>query len=812
MSVGSAVADTLQDMGRAVERLRAGPRFAFAVIGTLALGIGITTAMFSLVNGIVLRPLPFPQADRLVSVFASNTSQGWSEAPVSVPDFQDWSAHSRGVRPMAAVHGRAVMVGDPSGGDAVVGAVTSAALFRMLGADPLIGRDFVADDDKAGAPCTVVLSRRFWVTRFGSDPALIEKSLTVDDHVCTVVGVLPDIDLPDVGAPSVWLPFGVGLERWRQAGIVSKRAQRFLTIIGKLTPGTTLNEAKADLSGLAAQLALSYPITNREWGAGVVPLKARVLGGSRPALLMLFGAVGLILLIGCANVANLLLARGAMRQHEFALRLALGAGRAHLARQLLAESVAFSLVGGGCGLALASGMIRLLHLVAPHALPRLGSVRIDTTAMVFTVAISMLAALASGFAPAVSAIRVAARHSLSQGDRTATGGSRARRFRNGLMGVESALAVVLLTGGMLALESYWTLDHVQLGFAPHHVLTATITPSAAMDMKQRLMSYEEAVRAVASLPGVESVGATQVPPLMNSQWTTSFAIVGQPSPAHPFMVSYVRLAGPYFHTMRVPLLNGRYFDERDDAAGRATVIVNDAFARLFFPEGHALGARLAIWDSHPPYEIVGIVGNTIQRALESTQDPMLYVRYAQAPGGSYMTLVVRAARRDAGVRTAIRRAVSAAAGPGAIANVTSMDESVAAALTPHRYTAMLLGLFAALALALACVGVYGVVAHATAQRTREMGIRIALGALPTSVVAVVMRQALWVVGAGAVVGVVASLWLAKATRSIVYDAGRSDALVFIAVPCLLLCVTALAAYVPARRASRIDPLIALRNQ
>jgi len=805
------VAEVRQDMWRAVRMVRANPKFAFVVIGTLALGIGITTAMFSLVDGIVVRPLPFPQANRLVGVFESNPSLGWPEAPVSVPDFQDWSVQSRGVRPMAALRGLAVMVAAPSGGDVVPGAVTSAALFGMLGADPLLGRDFGDEDDQAGAPCVVVLSRAFWVTRFGSDRALIGTPLAVDDRACTVIGVVPDIDLPDVGAPALWLPFGVGVDRWRQSGTASERDQRFLTIIGKLASGTTLDQAHAEMSVLAAHLASSYPKTNTGYGAVVVPLKDRVLGSSRRALLLLFGAVGFILLIGCANVANLLLARGAMRQHEFAIRLALGAGREHLARQLLAENLTFSILAGACGLALAYGMIRVVRLVAPHALPRLGSVGIDATAVVFTMGISVLAALVSGLAPAVSAIRVAARDSLNQGDRTATGGARTRRIRNGLMAVESALAVVLLTGGVLALESYWTLDHVQLGFAPHHVLMANITPPTGMGPKQRLVSYQDAMRAVASLPGVASVGATQVPPLMNSQWPVTVVIVGRPSPARRPVVSFIRVAGPFFRTMGIPLLNGRDFDEQDDAAGRATVIVNAAFVRLFIPDGRALGARLTIEDADRPYEIVGVVGNTIERQLGPTQDPMLYVPYAQAPGGSRMTLVVRTTGRDAGLRAAIRRIVSATTGPGSIANVTSEDESIEAALTPARYPAMVLGLFAALALILTCVGVYGVVGYATAQRTREMGIRLALGAPPAAVVAAVMRQALWVVGAGTIAGVVGSLWLAKAMRRIVVNAGMSDALVFIAVPCILLCIAALAAFVPARRASRIDPLIAVRN-
>ena len=799
-----------QEMWRAVRVLRANPRFAFVVIGTLALGIGVTTVLFSLVYGIVLRPLPFPAANRLVSVFESNATQGWFEAPVSVPDFRDLSELSKSVRPMVALRGRAVMVASSSGGDVVSGAVTSAALFRVLEIDPLVGRGFVGDDDKAGAPCTVVLSRRYWVTRFGRDRSLVGKSLSVDDHLCTVVGVAPDIDLPDVGSPSVWLPFGMGLERWRQSGAASKRNSRFLIIIGKLTSGTTLDEANAEVSALATHLASSYPDTNKEWGAGLVPLKDRVLGNSRQALLLLFGAVGFLLLIACVNVANLLLARGAVRRHEFALRLALGAGRAHLARQLLAESLTFSLFAGGCGIALAYGLMRLLHAIAPQALPRLASVHIDATAVVFAAGISTIVAVASGLAPVLSAMHVGGRHSLSRGDRTATEGSHARRMRYGLMGAETTLAVVLLTGGVLAVEGYWALDHVHLGFAPHHVLTADITPPSEMGVKQRLISYQEAMRAVASLPGVESVGATQVPPLMNSQWTTSFAILGRPSPARPAMVSYVRVAGPYFRTMGIPLMKGRYFDEDDDTPGRATVIVNDAFARVFFPDGRVLGAQVQIQDR--PLEIVDVVGNTIQRHLEPARDPMLFIPYSQAPGGSRMTLVVRTAGGAATLPAAIRRTVSKTAGPRSIARVTSMDGSIEAALTPHRYPAMVLGLFAVLALVLACVGVYGVVAYATAQRTREMGIRIALGARPAAVVGVVMRQALWVIGAGAIAGVVGSLWLAKAMHSIVYDAGTGDVLVYVAVPCTLLCVAALAAYVPARRASRVDPLIALRSE
>ncbi len=808
----SILADMSQEMWLAVRALRADPRFALVVIGTLALGVAINTAMFALVDDIVLRPLPFPQAERLVSLSESNGSRGWATAPVSVPAFEDWKSRSRTVRPIAAVRASAATIADPSGEEVVQGALASASLFRLLVAEPVLGRGFAEDEDRAGAPCAVMLSRRYWVTRFGSDPALIGKSLSIDDRACTVIGVVPDMSLPDVGAPSVWLPFGVGLDRWRQQGIASNRNQRFLTVFGRLSPGATLDQARAELSALAAQLASSYPNSNEGYDVAIVPLAERVLGGTRPALLMLFGAVGLILLIGCANVTNLLLARGAQRQHEFALRLALGADRARLARQLLAENLAFSLIAGACGLALAYWAIQLLRLLAPHSLPRLESVSIDTTAAVFALLVSTFAALVSGFVPVMSAIRIGARQSLNHGDRSATGGTRARRIREGLMAAEIALAVILLTGGMLALESYWTLSHVRLGFAPHDVLTTTITPPSEMDAKQRVVTFEESLRAVAALPGVESVGATQVPPLINSEWQASFEIVGRPSSSSPFEVSFARVAGPYFHTMRIPLRKGRYFDERDEVAGRTTVIVNEAFARLFFPDGRALGARITIQDSDTPYEIVGIVGNTIQRQLEPIQHPLLYVPYSQAPGGSRMTLVVRTTGQNLRLRTAIRRSVSAAMGPRSIARIGSMDELIEAALTPQRYPALLLGLFATLALVLASVGVYGVVAYATAQRTREMGIRIALGARPSSVIAVAMRRALWAIGGGAIAGVSGALWLVRVMSSVVYDAGTGDPLVFMAVPLILTCVAALAAYVPARRASRIDPLIALRSQ
>jgi putative ABC transport system permease protein len=439
-------------------------------------------------------------------------------------------------------------------------------------------------------------------------------------------------------------------------------------------------------------------------------------------------------------------------------------------------------------------------------------VSIDPTAVIFAAVVSMFAALASGCAPALSAIRIAARQSLNHGDRGASGGSRARRIRQGLMATEIALAVILLTGGMLALQSYWTLSHVRLGFAPHEVLTASITPPTEMDTKRRIASFREAMREVAALPGVESVGATQVPPLINSEWQASFAIVGHPSPLTPLEVSFARVAGAYFHTMRIPLLKGRFFDGQDDVPGRSTVVVNEAFAHLFFPDGHALGSSITIQDSDTPREIVGIVGNTIQRRLEPMLHPLLYVPYSQEPGGSRMTLVVRGTGRDAGLGTAIRHTVSTVMGPRSITRVTSMDELIGTALTPHRYPAMLLGVFAALALALACVGVYGVVAYATSQRTREMGIRIALGARPTSIISVTMSRALWAIGGGVMAGMAGSLWLAGAMRSVVYDAGAGSGFVFVAVPCVLACVALLAAYLPARRASQVDPLVALRNQ
>jgi predicted permease len=804
------LSDLVQDVCYALRQMRRSPGFTAVVILTLALGIGANTALFSVVDAVLLRPLPFRNADRLVMVWETNQARGFSRNVVSFPNYEDWQRQSPAIAAFSPLKSGAVTLTGQGPAEPLLAAVVSARLFAMLGVQPIGGRVFQLNEDRSGADRVVLISRYLWQTRFGGEFSAVGHQLVLNDRTYAVVGVVPDFELPDLGKPEVWLPLSAGLEDWRQLGNLADRGSRFLEVIAEVQRGVTIEQARADLQTIAARLADAYPQSNRGWSVGLVPLQEQVTGNVRPALLALRGAVGLVLLIACANVANLLLARAAARQREMAVRLALGASPLRLIRQMLTESVLLSLIAGGCGCLLAAWAIKGVTHFGPQTLPRLNEVRLDGAVIVVAVLISLFTGIVFGIAPALAAMRSDVQASLQHGGRAGSG-VRQQRLRQVFVGVEIALSVMLVVGASLAVRSFLRLMATDPGFAPEHAFAALVVPPPDMSPARRAALYEELLARVNRLPGVESAGATQVLPLRPGGWTTSFAIEGEPDAAERPEVGLVRVAGDYFCALRIPLLRGRAFTPHDRAGAPGVVIINEAFARRFFLSRNPIGARLRLSNTEPPIEVVGVVGNANQQRLDLPATPALYVPYAQQPRAS-LTLVIRAAGDPAGLASALRQVVSDVDRNQPVAYVTTMDELIDQSLAPRRYPALLLAAFAVLALILAAVGVYGVMSYAVAQRTREIGIRMALGAQWSDVIVLVLRQALMVSCGGIAVGSVAALSLARIMRGLLYGITSTDPVTFIGVPLLLLAISVLAAFMPAQKASRTDPVITLRYE
>ncbi len=799
------------DTRLAVRTLFKNPGFTTFTVATLALAIGVNTALFTIVNAVLLRALPFRDAGRLVAIWSTNTAQGRPRDPVSFPDFEDWR-HVQALSAISPVRGGAMTVTSDRGESSIaLSALASASLLSMLGVNPIVGRSFTPAEDQFGAPRVAILSESYWREHFGGDRGVLGRTLRVEDDACVVIGVIPDIELPTVGRPAVWVPLSVGLDYRRQAGDLANRSNRFLAVIGRLAPNASFERAQAELSAVAAQAATAYPNSNKGVGVAVVSLQEQATGSVRAPLLALFVAVGLLLLMACANLANMMLARVLARRREVAVRIALGCGRGRLVQETLTQNVVLAIAGGGCGLVLAQWLMTALVTVAPKSLPRMSELHLDGRVFAFTALVSAMTAVLFGLGQIAAIASADPNRWLKESDRAGGGGRGHGRLRSALLATEIALSVTLLIGAGLALRSFWALGTVPLGFDPEQLLAVTVTPPATAAPPRQAAAYDEMLRRIGAIPGVESVGATQALPLRSTSWDTSFKIVNRPPTPNRLIVGYARVAGDYLRTMRVPLRRGRLFTEFDRADAPRVTVVNDAFAARYFPNENPLGARLIIWEEDPPFEIVGVVANTTQRRLDVAPDAMIYLPYAQRPRGA-MTLIARTNLAPGPLAAAVRREVAAAAPGQRLGEFVSVRELLDTSLAPRRYPAMLLTFFALLAGALAALGVYAVTAYSVTQRTAEIGVRLALGARPSSAVRLVLRQCLQVALCGVIVGAAGARALTGVMRGLIFGISANDPVTFAAVPLLLLAVALLAAYVPARRASRVDPLIALRHE
>jgi len=808
-----------QDLRYGARMLRKQPGFTLIAVLTLALGIGANTAIFTVVNGVLLRPLPFRESGRLMSVWSTDTRRAESKSWTSYPDFVDLRAQSRSFERLAAWTEIDHTLTEGEEPQRVRCAWVTADLFALLGVSPKLGRAFDAAEFKADQH-VVILSHALWQRRFGAAPDLPGRQLSINEMSYTVVGVLPaGFQFPLQGeAFEVWMPLPD-----RAEGIHGRREAQVLEVIGRLKPNVTTQQAQAELETITAALRAQYPETNKFTGARVVPALEELTGDLRRPLLVLFGAVGCVLLIACVNVAGLLLARGATRQREMAVRAALGAPRSRIIRQLLTESLLLACLGGGLGVLLAAWGVDALLALSPGDLPRLEEVGLDGRVLGFTLLLSLLTGVLFGLAPAWSASKIDLTTSLKEGARGATDGATGRRLRSALVVAEVALALVLLAGAGLLTKSFWRLRQVDPGFDPRNVLTLRLsldgykykTPAEWADWFRRLQERLQ------TIPGVRGASVVMPVPLHGLKLfdglTFPFEIEGRPmeKSERPRIGGYDIQPG-YFRTLGIRLVAGRDFTPRDDAQAPPVVIINEEFARRYFPNENPLGHRLRIdssLDAAPPpmREVVGVVGDVKGSRLDAGVRPEVYTPHAQDPFNE-MYVAVKTDSDPRGFVRAVRAAVSELDPHQAFYDVRTLDERRDASIAQQRYSMLLLAIFAALALTLTAVGLYGVVAYTVTQRTHEIGIRVALGAEPRDVFRLVITRGMALVFAGMAIGLVASLALTRLVEGLLYGVSATDPVTFMVISLLLAGVALVACYLPARRATKVDPMVALRYE
>ena len=797
----------LHDLKYSIRTLGKSPGFTLVAILTLALGIGANTAIFSVVNAVLLRPLPFQNPARLV--------WSWGNCPlcdrgaVSPADLLVYRAENH-----SFAHYGAMAVGDSlfnlTGGDKPIqikGSMVTAGFFDALGIQPRYGRVFNESDEETTDPDVAILSHHLWQDRFGGDPNVIGKSISLDGKSRTVIGVL-SADIPVLTEADLWFP-----APYLNQGMQTHRSH-FLRPIGLLKPGVTISQAQSELDAIAARLATQFPVTNKGWSVKLQPLQTVLVGNVRPAFMVLIGAVSLVLLIACANIASLLFARNTARQREIAIRTALGAGRSRLLRQLLTESLVLALAGGLVGIFFANAGVELLKQLGPQSLPRLDEVNVNGAVLAFTFVTAILTAILFGFGPALKASRRDLTQSLKEGG--ASGDSRSKhRAHNALVVAEVALSVVVLIASGLLLNSFYRLMRVHLGFDPANVLTTEVSlVSPRYDEELKRESFFHALQdRLQSAPGVKCAGFISELPLSGEANDTFFTITEHP-PANPNDnedADFRNIDGDYFGAMRIPLLAGRAFERQDSMESRNVVIINEPFAKKYFPNENPIGKHLKMFEGKPEFavrEIVGIVGGNKHFALQESLRPEMF-----KPGSfTRMNIVVRSAGDPAMLTTTVREVLHAIDPDEATSTFRTMDDVISTSASGDRFNTVLLGAFAAIALLLTAAGIFGVLSYLVTQRTREIGLRMALGAQPEDVLRVVVGHGLRLVLLGLCIGVAAALVVTRWMSSVLFDVKPTDPLTFAAVGVLLTAVAFLASYIPARRAMRVDPMVALRYE
>jgi predicted permease len=808
----------LQDIRYSFRMLAKNPGFAAIAILTLALGIGANTALFSVVNGVLLNPLAYPHSEQLVTVYGK--TPGFARAPISYLNFLDWQRATRTFSSMALYRNEPYNLTGIGGAELVGGSMISAGFFPTLGVTPVLGRNFRTDDDRAGAAPVVMLGGGLWKRKFGSSPDVIGKSLALNGASYTIVGVVPPSFNFYGSERDLYTPAG----QWTDPSFLDRRIEVSAHAIARLKPGVTLAQAKADMDAISGNLAAAYPEADKDIGLNLVSMKQDIVGNVQPFLLVLLAAVGFLLLIACANVANLLLARSMGRSREFAIRAALGANQTRVIRQLLTESVLLAGLGGALGVLLAFWGTKAVLATLPGALPRADEVSLDSHVLFFTTALSLLAGIVFGLAPALKTSRVNLLDILKESG--GSGGGR-HRLHGVFVAVEVALALVLLVGAGLMIRSLTALWRVDPGFNPNHAITFFLSLPAdpnttSAETRARLRLFDD---KMSNIPGVKAVSVTLGSRPMIHNSSEVFWIEGEPKPAnlHDMHQALFYLAEAGFQkAMGVTLKRGRFITPQDDEHAPIVVDIDDVFARTYFPHEDPIGKRINLSTFNVQAEIVGVVGHVKQWGLDADPKSAIEAQFdypfMQVPEKlmPLMATVVAVVLRTEGDPTAVmvdvRRAVAEIDSREAVYSVQTMDEVISNSFAARRLSMLLLGIFAALALVLACVGIYGVISYLVSQRTREIGVRMALGAQPGDVLRLVIGHGAKMALIGVAVGIVAALGLTRLIANQLFGVSAHDPLTFLGVALLLIIVAVAACFIPARRAMRVDPMVALRYE
>jgi putative ABC transport system permease protein len=789
------------------------PGFTVVAVLALTLGIGANTAIFSVVNAVLLKPLPFERQEQLVQVWGSDQKRGRGQIPTSYPNFADWREQNQVFEHIAAYSESVAILTGVDAPEQLSGVSTSGDLFAVLGARAAQGRVLTREDEQPGSPRVAVLSYGLWQRRFGANPALVGQQLMLDGVNTTVIGVMPQGFVFPINAlkTEYWIPLN------SQSETNKERGANYLSIVARLKPGVGMAQAQAEMETIARRLEQQYPDRNAGRSIRLVSLYEGIVGNIRPALLILLGAVGFVLLIACANVANLLLARAASRRKEIAIRTALGAGRLRIVRQLLTESVLLSIVGGALGLLLAIWGLDLLMAVIPSDLPRMGEIGLDARVLGFTLLVSLLTGIVFGLAPALRASRLDLNESLKEGSRGSSESISRNRVRSLLIVSQVSLSLILLVGAGLLIRSFKQLQDVSPGFDPHRVLTASVAlPDAKYHEDSRITAFfHQVLERSAQVPGIEAIGAVSPLPLSGEIAMNSLVIEGRPAPGPgERLITNSRVINPdYFRAMNIPLIKGRAITEQDNKDAPRVVVINETLARKYFPGEEAIGKRIDVTIAEKNMaEIVGIVGDVKHLSLDKEAGPECYFSYQQI-AYPYMTLVARSqSDNPASMVAGLRQAVEQVDKDQPLSDIRTMEQLLSNSLARRRFNMLLLGVFAAVALLLASVGIFGVMNYSVTQRTHEIGVRMALGAQGRDILRMILAQGMILALIGVGIGLVGAYLLTRLMASLLYGVTATDPLTFVGVSLVLSAVALLANLIPARKATKVDPMVALRYE
>ncbi len=818
--VGFGFESVLQDLRYALRQLASNPGFTAVITLTLALSIGANSAIFSVIEGVLLKPLPYPHSEQIVRLFL--TSSEFPKFPLNPFDFRDFRARNKSFESMAAFTRKDLQLSGSGEPVELNGFGITSGFFRVLGLQPALGREFDWNAEIPGNGQQVILSDRLWRTRFDAAPDIVGRKITLDMRPYTVIGVMP-AGTEHPGNDYHSLPYGESVDVWWPfafEGNPDQRGSHYIEGIGRLKKGVEPAQANAEMNALMAQIGREHGGT--DWKILVIPLYREIVGANQRMLLVLLGAVGMVLLIACANAANLLLARAASRQREVAVRLALGAPRRRLVRQMLTESLLIALLGGGLGAAMAEGGVRALVSLLPAGFPRAHDIHVNGLVFAFTLLVSLFTGILFGLAPALQASRTDPKRGLYEGGRTSTGSARQRGLRNALVISEVSLACVLLIGAGLMLRSFLNQLNLDPGFKKDHVVTATVSlpQSEYKTVAASAQFYDRLMAGLGSLPGAESAGGgSDLPWTGYDENAGGFTIEGKkPSPHQEFHARYHVATPDYFRALGIPLVRGRFFAQSDTQEAPAVLIINQAMAVHYWPNENVVGRRITFSDTPKDKDwmtVVGVVGDVKDRPDSASAEPAFWWPFLQNPigmGFGEMSLVVRADSDPRQLADGLRNQVKLLDPSLAVADIRLMDQVADESIATPRFSFFLVGLFAGLAIVLAAIGTYGVISYSVSQRIPEFGLRLALGAPPGDVLRLVLVQAAKLAVTGAVAGVVVALALARVLSSLMYNVSPADPLTFTAVGFGVIAIALVACYLPARRATKASPMIALRTE